>query len=112
MTTREELHHLVDQLGDERAEEALAYLRGLLAKDGRPAGTAVARLERRMGRRAASGRAFFAQPPKDLATLAAEQGVRPVTDFDGLLGDFWPEQESADEFIAAVREWRREGGRA
>jgi len=44
--------------------------------------------------------------------LAAEQGVTPIADFDALLGDFWPEEESADEFIAAVREWRREGSRS
>lgn len=47
----------------------------------------------------------------DLAVLAAEQGVMPVTEFDVLLGDFWPEEESVDEFIAAVHEWRREGER-
>ena len=30
----------------------------------------------------------------DLTALAAEQGVEPVADFDALLGDFWPEEES------------------
>jgi hypothetical protein len=45
----------------------------------------------------------------DLDTLAREQGVGPVVNFDDLLGDFWPEDETADEFIAAVRRWRREG---
>jgi hypothetical protein len=44
-----------------------------------------------------------------LDTWAEQQGVRPVTDFTGLLGDFWPEEEADDEFIAAVRQWRREG---
>jgi hypothetical protein len=43
-------------------------------------------------------------------TLATAQGVSPVTDFDELLGDFWPEEESADDFIAAIREWRCEPG--
>jgi hypothetical protein len=46
----------------------------------------------------------------DLDILAAQQGVPPVSDFDTLLGDFWPEEESADEFIATIREWRYEGG--
>lgn len=45
----------------------------------------------------------------DLELLAAQQGVSLVTDFNDLLGDFWPEDESPDDFIAAVREWRREG---
>jgi hypothetical protein len=44
----------------------------------------------------------------DLDRLAAEQDVTAVADFDSLLGDFWPEDESADDFIAQVRSWRRE----
>ena len=44
----------------------------------------------------------------DLEQLAAEQGVTAIADFDSLLGDFWPEDESADDFIAQVRSWRRE----
>ena len=44
----------------------------------------------------------------DLAVLAAEHGVGPVTDFDALLGHFWPEEERADEFIAAMCDWRHE----
>ena len=62
--------------------------------------------------RAVSGQAFFGQPQADLQTLAARQGVHPVTNFDDLLGDFWPEEETADEFVATVRQWRREGGYA
>jgi hypothetical protein len=46
----------------------------------------------------------------DPETLAQEQGVSLMTDFDELLGDFWPEDESAEDFIAAMREWRREAG--
>lgn len=41
--------------------------------------------------------------------IAEEQGVKPVKDIKDLVGDFWPEDESIDDFIAAVREWRREG---
>jgi hypothetical protein len=26
-----------------------------------------------------------------------------------LIGDFWPDDESSDEFIATIRRWRREG---
>ncbi len=44
----------------------------------------------------------------DIGQLATEQGVSAVTDFEALLGDFWPEEESADDFIAQVRAWRRE----
>jgi hypothetical protein len=110
MSVKEELHELVDRLGDERASEALAYLRRLLREGAEDEGPAVARLAARMDPLTMSGGEFFSQPKKDLATLAAEQGVRPVTNFDDLLGDFWSEDETADEFIAAVRQWRREGG--
>lgn len=44
-----------------------------------------------------------------LEALASEQGVEPTGDFDTLLGDFWPDDESADEFVLTLREWRRDG---
>jgi hypothetical protein len=43
----------------------------------------------------------------DLDELAAQQGVGAVTDFESLLGDFWPEDDAVDDFIAAVRTWRK-----
>ena len=42
----------------------------------------------------------------DIATLAEEQSVYSVDDFEALLGG-WPEGETVDEFVAAVREWRQ-----
>ncbi len=45
---------------------------------------------------------------KELERLAAEQGVRPVTDFESLRADFWPEDESVDDFVRTVRERRRD----
>ena len=44
----------------------------------------------------------------NLEALTSEQGVEPVEDFDALLGDFWPDDESADEFVLTLREWRRD----
>ena len=48
-------------------------------------------------------------PHIDLATLAAEQGVQPAN-FDALVSSasFWPEDESVDEFIQAVHDWRND----
>ncbi len=43
------------------------------------------------------------------ADLAADQEVELTEDFDALLGDFWPENESADEFVTALRRWRHDG---
>jgi hypothetical protein len=46
---------------------------------------------------------------EELAEMARGQGARPVERFDDLLGDFWPEDESVDEFIEARRCWQWEG---
>jgi hypothetical protein len=40
--------------------------------------------------------------------LAAKQGVKPVTDPRELIGDFWPEEESVDEFLAARQRWQQQ----
>jgi hypothetical protein len=55
-------------------------------------------------------RSSFFDEPKDLATLASEQGVKPFN-FDEFMSHpaLFPDSESADDFIAAIREWRREG---
>ncbi len=55
--------------------------------------------------------AALIEPPKSLEEIAAEQGVGPF-DFKAAQQEaagVWPEEESADEFVAAVREWRNEG---
>ncbi|MBW3624283.1 MAG: hypothetical protein KY468_12825 [Armatimonadetes bacterium] len=46
---------------------------------------------------------------KRVLELAEQQGVKPVERFEDLLGDFWLEEESIDDFIATVRAWRNEG---
>jgi hypothetical protein len=48
---------------------------------------------------------------RQLEKLAAEQGVQPITDFASLRADFWPEDESVDDFVRTVRERRRDSGR-
>ena len=45
------------------------------------------------------------------AIAAGARGVRPVADPSRLLGTFWPEDETADDFLAAVRAWRDEDER-
>lgn len=45
-----------------------------------------------------------------LRRLILQRGVTPITvDQLRAMGDLWPENESVDDFIAAVREWRRDG---
>lgn len=43
--------------------------------------------------------------------LARQQGVKPIKSIKDLKGDFWPEDESADEFLEWLRSVRREGER-
>jgi hypothetical protein len=42
-----------------------------------------------------------------IAELAKMQDARPVRSLDDLWGNFWPENESVDAFIASIRQWRR-----
>ena len=44
-----------------------------------------------------------------LLKQAEDQGIKPL-DFDALMAkaNFWPEDESIDDFIATIREWRSE----
>jgi len=50
-------------------------------------------------------------PPKTIEQIAAEQGIEPF-DFKAAQAEatFRPEDESVDDFIASLREWRSEGG--
>lgn len=45
---------------------------------------------------------------KELERLATEQGVRPIQDFESLKADFWPKDESVDDFVRTIRERRRD----
>ena len=38
--------------------------------------------------------------------LTAQQNTGPITDVSVLYGDFWPEDEPIDDFLAALHEWR------
>jgi hypothetical protein len=37
-------------------------------------------------------------------------GVLPIETAESLAADFWPDDESVDDLVATVREWRRQGG--
>jgi hypothetical protein len=38
--------------------------------------------------------------------LKLAQGTMSTSDPRELIGDFWPEEENIDDFLAALREWR------
>lgn len=55
--------------------------------------------------------ATLIKPPKPLAEIAAEQGVKPF-DYEearGAAAGIWPEEDDIDEFVATLRAWRNEG---
>lgn len=42
-----------------------------------------------------------------LEALAELQGIKPIDDPREMIGDFWPENESVDEFLAARKRWQQ-----
>ena len=46
--------------------------------------------------------------PQPIASIVAAQQTQPVSDLSTLQADFWPEDESADDFIVFVEQQRRE----
>ena len=99
-------------MGEDHLDQVRACLEGVLqATDGHPAATARRSITSD-GSLVVAGECFFSAPAVDLSTLAEQQGVRPISRLADLVADFWPDGETADEFIATLREWRREGGHA
>jgi hypothetical protein len=47
---------------------------------------------------------FDADPSLD--EIIAQQRKGPVTDLSVLHGDFWPEEEPIEDFLAALHDWR------
>lgn len=45
---------------------------------------------------------------RTVAELAEAQGVKPIETLDELWADFWPDEESVDDFIETTYQWRRE----
>jgi hypothetical protein len=43
----------------------------------------------------------------DVRTLAERQSVQPIKSFDAMLGG-WPDDEPIEDFLQAIREWRRQ----
>jgi hypothetical protein len=41
-----------------------------------------------------------------LEQLISEQGTGPIADVGMLRGEFWPEDESIEEFLETLYEWR------
>lgn len=81
----------------------------------------VRKLKSANSRRASAGKNMYpsqvntptpATRRKELAKRMRRRGIKPIKDFDRYLeevGDFWPEDESCDDFLTWLRMLRREG---
>jgi hypothetical protein len=94
LVTKERLHQLIDALPDDERETAARFLEGLLRGHVSPI---------------VSGADFFGAAP---GRAVLRPDAPPIRDIDELRGGFWPDDEGPDDFVNAVRAWRREGGRA
>ena len=52
------------------------------------------------------GVSYAAKGHPSLEQLRAEQGTKPIKNLGALRGDFRPEDEPIEDFLAALREWR------
>jgi hypothetical protein len=109
LSIKEELHDLVEHLSEDDAEEILAFIRKRTSRSENATENPVPLAERGQPN-IVSGAALTAKKRKTLSDLAAEQGVGPFRGRDAIPPDIFPEGE-VDEFVAAVREWRRQGSR-
>ena len=49
---------------------------------------------------------YAASGHPSVAQLMAEQGTGPITAVSVLHGDFWPEEESIEDFLETLHQWR------
>jgi predicted transcriptional regulator len=99
----QELARRLEEEAARHGQEPAEYVRAALEEKLAAAGP---------GREASLYAGLPRRSPRELVELAQQQGAPVAVRFEDLLGDFWPEDESADEFIATLREWRREGREA
>lgn len=112
MTVKSRLHDLIDRLADDQANQALDILEDLVRDRSTTDAPAQTPLRDRMSPDLVSGEDFVNAPPTDIETLIVRQRVSPIASIDELRGDFWPEDETADELVNTLRDWRRAGGYA
>ncbi len=60
-----------------------------------------------LAQRAHARQPFFGAT-RTIEELAAEQGASPMMSVEELRAHFWPDEESVDDFVNRLREWRRE----
>lgn len=109
MNARAELHDIIDAIDERDAIVLLTRVREIVQDCQDTLPTPVPMSERGKPH-VIPGIDLRTTKRKSVSEIAAEQGVSPIKSIDELRGDFWPEDEGPDDFVNAVREWRREGG--
>jgi len=89
-----ELEQELVERAEESGQKLEEYARAVLEQSLKP-GEADAR--------AAFERSLVRRTPEELERMIQEQGVKTVSRLEDLAWDFWPEDESADEFLDACR---------
>lgn len=103
MVTRERLHELIEELTDQQTEEAARLLERLKWQ----AQTVPIDREGAEVSRLPTAAELLSRYGPPTAVVPAP----PIKTIDELVGDFWPTEESTEEFDATIRRWRTEGGR-
>lgn len=98
MLLRQEIDGLIEQLSVEEKLELLTNLAESLRRQVNAQWQRVLLVE--------SADAFWRGA--DAKTLAQAQDVQPAATLDSLWADFWPDDETVNDFIATVRAWRRQ----
>ncbi len=98
MLLRQEIDGLIERLSVEEKLELLTTLAESLRREMSAQWQRVLLVE--------SADAFW--HGADAETLAQAQGVQPAATLASLWADFWPDDETVDDFIATVRAWRHQ----
>ena len=92
----ENAHKKLEKLAKDQGRPVADVLNGLLCGESVPASN---------GDGSSNASTDFHDSDTDLDQLISSQGVAPQR-FDDLVGDFWPEAESVDDFLSARKGWR------
>lgn len=119
--SKEEARRRLDKLAEEQGVKPVTDIRELMGKpypDDWSDEEFLSWLDDIRGRRRHHGegtgvnaRCAMSEDKPDLDELLQQQGVKPIEDIAELKGDFWPENESVEEFLeflADVRGKRRQ----
>ncbi len=105
-TTRERLHQLVDLVPEQAMDRAARLLEALSGHESGESSPDADVGEAVPPSITAEPLMTPAEVRQQYGPAALVAGTPPITSMADLAGDFWPEDESAEEFEATIRRWR------